>query len=544
MGAVFWIVIPLSFIKLSIIIERSYIFSFFKESLLLKTIGSLVFFIGFYISIKTIFLYYFFSESFPFIFTPPKRLIQEGLYLNSRNPLYIGYIFILFGIGLYISSFIFLFIIIPIFILLLIIYVKLIEEPITYKLFGEKYKRYKEKVPFIWRFSHDGPKTAHLIKSIFQIILRIMLKTKFPTSYKGKENVPEYGGVIFVANHLSYADPFFFAGTIPRNVHFLTTAEVFKSPLKRLFFNLVGSIPIKRFKRDPGGIRKMLSLLKKGYAIGYFPEGQRCWTGEPSPFPQGTARLLKKLNVPIIPVSISGIYALWPRWSDKIRPAKVEVIFYEEFIIQNDWTDEEIEERLGDIIFTPNKQYKDILLSSKNLNKGITNLLWRCPICGVFDSIKTEKSDKCYCTSCDTQWKFTLDNKLKLIEPQNFTNSTKDFSEWYELIRNHTLPDIKKNIVEIKSKTCNLYLGIFPKFKKVDTGYLQIFHDKFIFIGEKKQYSWSFDSIKIFNAEGNKKIHIITRNIQIQIFLQDEGGLKWKELYTYYKNEYINSTEY
>ncbi len=130
-----------------------------------------------------------------------------------------------------------------------------------------------------------------------------------------------------------------------------------------------------------------------------------------------------------------------------------------------------------------------------------------------------------------------------MIEPQNFTNSTKDFSEWYELIKNHILPDIKKNTIEIKSKICDLYLGIFPKFKKVDTGYLQIFHDKFIFIGEKKQYSWSFDSIKIVNAEGNKKIHIITRNIQIQIFLQDEGGLKWKELYTYYKNEYINSIE-
>ena len=89
----------------------------------------------------------------PVPLNPPKKLLTTGLYSWVRNPMLLGWIIMLLGLGILLNSISLIFIFIPLFILVNILYLKTIEEKEMEKKFGEQYLKYKESVPmFIPRF--------------------------------------------------------------------------------------------------------------------------------------------------------------------------------------------------------------------------------------------------------------------------------------------------------------------------------------------------------------------------------------------------------
>ena len=83
----------------------------------------------------------------PVPLNPPKKLITEGIYSWVRNPMLLGWLIMLFGMGILLNSFYLIFILTPLFILLNTLYLKTIEEKEMEKKFGEDYLRYKQSVP-------------------------------------------------------------------------------------------------------------------------------------------------------------------------------------------------------------------------------------------------------------------------------------------------------------------------------------------------------------------------------------------------------------
>lgn len=77
---------------------------------------------------------------------PPKKLIVNGLYRYTRNPIYVGGLLILlgyifwFGSGIMVVYF-------SLFILAYQILITLIEEPILRNTFGKEYEEYCQQVP-------------------------------------------------------------------------------------------------------------------------------------------------------------------------------------------------------------------------------------------------------------------------------------------------------------------------------------------------------------------------------------------------------------
>ena len=73
---------------------------------------------------------------------------------------------------------------------------------------------------------------------------------------------------------------------------------------------------------------EMASVLKRGQNLIIFPEGTRTRTGFVGEFKKTFAILATELNIPIVPVRISGAYEAWPR-SKKLpspKPVKVEYL--------------------------------------------------------------------------------------------------------------------------------------------------------------------------------------------------------------------------
>ncbi|MFW9903640.1 MAG: methyltransferase family protein [Candidatus Thorarchaeota archaeon] len=93
------------------------------------------------------------AKGTPVPFSPPMKLVHSGPYAYIRNPIVLGYILVFLGIGFFFGSISLVLIITPFYFLLLILEIKLIEEPELEKRFGKEYQEYKERVPmFIPRF--------------------------------------------------------------------------------------------------------------------------------------------------------------------------------------------------------------------------------------------------------------------------------------------------------------------------------------------------------------------------------------------------------
>lgn len=125
---------------------------------------------------------------------------------------------------------------------------------------------------------------------------------------EGLENVPSEGGVLLVANHVSWLDPPILGCALNRPVHFMAKAELFKLPFLGWALPRVNAFPVRRGATDRSAIQTAIDLLRGGEVIGIFPEGTRSRTGELLPPRRGAGLIALRANVPVIPVGIHGTY--------------------------------------------------------------------------------------------------------------------------------------------------------------------------------------------------------------------------------------------
>lgn len=92
---------------------------------------------------------FFKTKGTPVPVNPPPKLVTDGLYAYTRNPMMTGLFMVMAGIGIYSGSMTLTFIMTPLFVLMSILEFKFIEEPELAKRFGDEYIRYKEKTPII-----------------------------------------------------------------------------------------------------------------------------------------------------------------------------------------------------------------------------------------------------------------------------------------------------------------------------------------------------------------------------------------------------------
>lgn len=117
-----------------------YTHTFLKApALLLITMGALI-----YVHCIRIFLKL--GQGTPVPFDPPQKLVIEGLYQYSRNPMYIGYFLTLLGIFLMFGHFLLL-IYLAAASWLVFLFVVYYEEPNLQRRFGESYLEYIRAVP-------------------------------------------------------------------------------------------------------------------------------------------------------------------------------------------------------------------------------------------------------------------------------------------------------------------------------------------------------------------------------------------------------------
>jgi 1-acyl-sn-glycerol-3-phosphate acyltransferase len=143
----------------------------------------------------------------------------------------------------------------------------------------------------------------------------------FSLRTEGERHVPPEGPVLVIANHQSFLDPLAVGLATRRHLCFLARQSLFKHPVFGWLIRSLGAVPVNQdgFARE--GLKTTLGQLKEGRAVLVFPEGERTLDGQMNPLRPGIHLLIKRVEMPILPVGIAGAYDAWPRRQKLPRPA-------------------------------------------------------------------------------------------------------------------------------------------------------------------------------------------------------------------------------
>ena len=132
-------------------------------------------------------------------------------------------------------------------------------------------------------------------------------------SQLGKYSAKYESGLIVVANHQTYFDPFWICFKIHRKFRFMAWDKAFEWFLIGRFIRYLGAFPVSL---ERGGtvktLKQTLAALRDGATLVIFPEGSREFSdGKMLEFKTGAARLAIEANVPILPVTVRGGNQVW-----------------------------------------------------------------------------------------------------------------------------------------------------------------------------------------------------------------------------------------
>ncbi len=146
---------------------------------------------------------------------------------------------------------------------------------------------------------------------LLRFILWCIASTFYRIRVIGRENIPEQGGALFVANHTSYVDALMILASTGREVRYLMYKGIYDSPFVRPLARLMGVIPIAA-DQNPRDMLESLhaatAALQAGEVVCIFAEGQITRTGQLLPFRKGFERIVKGLEVPIIPIHLGNLW--------------------------------------------------------------------------------------------------------------------------------------------------------------------------------------------------------------------------------------------
>jgi long-chain acyl-CoA synthetase len=178
-------------------------------------------------------------------------------------------------------------------------------------------------------------RTAAVGREALQMLLAFpLLRYYVKTEVHGAEKLRQIQGpVMFVSNHQSLIDPPVILRSFPARIRRRVAPAMGEAALRghsraalfwaRLAFNvyLISDDP----SRAQEALRRAGRLADRGYSTLLFPEGERTLDGRLGPFRPGVGVMVERLQLPVVPLLIRGLFEIWPRTKERPVRGKAQV---------------------------------------------------------------------------------------------------------------------------------------------------------------------------------------------------------------------------
>ena len=160
-----------------------------------------------------------------------------------------------------------------------------------------------------------------LLFPMIVFLIRVIFRYFYRVEVRGEENIPHEGGVLMVANHVSFIDGPITYVFSSRPVRFFAHNDYIRGWLPNYLARktrVLRIVPGKKSVVD--AIKQARIALSEGDVICIFPEGGLTRTGQIREFEPGYTSFLKgNENVPIVPVFIGGLFGSITSYADRKR---------------------------------------------------------------------------------------------------------------------------------------------------------------------------------------------------------------------------------
>mgnify|MGYP003290890224 FL=1 len=173
-------------------------------------------------------------------------------------------------------------------------------------------------------------RNAEFVHKVQQFWSRSFYRLMFlPVTVEGLEHIQQGQSYVFVSNHQSMFDVWLIYGWLPVIFKWLMKAELRKVPFVGTAGKAAGHIFVDR--RNPKAAMESMEEVKKqlkdGVCTVIFPEGTRTKDGQVGRFKRGAFQIALDLQLPVVPISLSGCYNVLPKGKPFVyrRPVRMYV---------------------------------------------------------------------------------------------------------------------------------------------------------------------------------------------------------------------------
>lgn len=197
---------------------------------------------------------------------------------------------------------------------------------------------------------------------------RIVLKSlgvKLRVIYKNRKNInalEREKGIIFVCNHQSNLDIPVIVSALHIDVGFVAKKEMKSWPFFNIWMKKSKCVFLNRENPREGikDIKEAVKVVKDGYPIVIFPEGERTLDGEILRFKKGSFKLATETNGIIVPLTLKGTFDIQKRGEWRMKRNQLVTIIVGEPIYVDSLSNDEIKELSTKVREIIEENYKKI----------------------------------------------------------------------------------------------------------------------------------------------------------------------------------------
>lgn len=382
------------------------------------------------------------------------------------------------------------------------------------------------------------PRLRHkIVYALLRPFFEIYLKLKY--GYKiNKYNLK--GNYLILSNHITMLDPFFVATSFKFPIYYVASNDIFAYKLvTKIIKYLVQPISKTKNEVDIATMKEIITMAKAGGSIGLFLSGNSTYSGTEEYIDSPIAKLVRKINLPVIIYNLKGLYGVSPRWGDNLRKGystgEVNKIISLEEIAK--MTDEELTSiiKQGLSVSAFDIEPKLIDYKGKNLANYLERALFLCPDCLSLGS-NYSSGDELVCSKCGHSVTYLPNLKFKLNKGNKHFETVKS---WYDFEKEYVQQidfdnyPIDQEITSDQNIDLLINIKNVKKEQVIKNGSIHLYPNRVEIKSNNVKIILSFEDILAMAVHVKNRLLINTNNYYYQI-INNKRRSALKYMFIYY----------